>query len=240
MLRKNKMSLFCTSRCNLHCEECIMGALRKNRKRYCLSLEEIKNLIQISEKSQYRFFFTLSGGEPTLWPHLAEGTKMLRDSKICIGIEIFTNALNIDVFNEPLVDLLDIIRISQYSSNARNIKTLKDAYGKKIQIVDRTEFWSNPTEPMPDSLPTECLYGKSWHFDGQIYACAHSQSLIYTNPHNVQLSVPLEVGFLNKLEEIKEKQAPYVCTVCISNAKVRRQVAKLKNLSAHDTHISNL
>lgn len=242
MIDKNKMSLFCTSKCNLKCKECIMGNLMKACPNYEISIEEIRNLVEISESSGYSFFFTLSGGEPTLWSHLSEGIRILRNSSICIGIEIFTNAINISSFNKDVVSMLDIIRVSQYSQNAKNIKILKEKCGNKINIVNRTEFWPNPTMPIANSLPPKCLYDKSWYFNGNVYACAHSQSLIYTNPCflHAKLCQPLKIGFLDGLEEIKKQQSSAVCTFCISNQKVRNQIKKNKNRSGCDTNISYL
>lgn len=175
-----------------------------------------------------------------MWPYLLEGIRLIRNSSICLGIEIFTNALNIDVFSSELVDLIDTIRTSQYDYNVQNIKKLIVSYGKKVHVVDRTKFWPNPLKPVPNSLPAECLYKKSWYFNDEVYACAHSKSLIYNNPCDVQLSTPLKPYFLDELEKIKEAQAPYVCNICISNAKVRRQLNKIRNLNIYDTRISNL
>lgn len=240
MIDLHKMSLFCTSRCNLNCVECIMGPLKTNNPNYELSIADLQQLLKISEASGYTFFFTLSGGEPLLWNNLKEGVEALRNSKVCLGIEIFTNAINIKSLTKEAIEKVDEIRISKYNYNIKNIAILQDLYHEKIKIVDRTQFWENPISPVPNSLPAECLYDKCWYYNKRIYACAHSQSLIYKTNLNVQLYRNLEIGFLDNLEEIKINQGPAVCTVCISNMKVRKQVQKISNIGQHDPRISHL
>lgn len=200
-------------------------------KTYEIDKEELADFIRITEESGYKFFITLSGGEPLIWSHLREGVKMLKNSSICTGIEIYTNAVNISALDDETVERVDELRVSEYLYNRKNIEVLMKKYPDKTRIVPRTKFWINPTRPVEDSLPAICLYDKVWYYDRRIFACAHSASLIHvTRENDVVLSNPLEFNYLEGIDEIKLGQSKAVCTVCISNKRVRDQVEKVNNV----------
>jgi organic radical activating enzyme len=206
-----------------------MKFLRYNDPNYEISIDELAELIYCSEVSGYSFLFTLSGGEPCLWSNLAKGVNLLKKSIICEGIDIYTNAVNIDALECSIVDQIDELRISDYGCNRQNIDNLIRRYQKKVRVVPRTEFWQNPTLPIKNSLPANCLYDKIWYYKRRIYACAHSASLINITKKDIELSVPLQKGYLQNIDKIKTNQEKAVCCVCISNQRVRDNVKKVRN-----------
>jgi hypothetical protein len=225
------MSLYVISACSLACAECIMQHAMKAYKQYQMSIDEVKQLIDVSEQSNYRFEFILTGGEPLLWPNLHEGVRLLRSSRITKSIRIFSNVTHIHQINDEFMHLIDELRISQYPTNHENAKTLKARYPDKVVIVDRSEFWPNPDEPLDDVLPAKCCNPEVMHFAGKIYACPHSLSIaIHRNMESeLRLAEPLRPGFLDAMSEIRRGQEEDICSCCISNDLVRHKVEKAAN-----------
>jgi organic radical activating enzyme len=142
-----------------------------------MSLEEIEKLIHYSEKSGYSFNFRYTGGEPLYWKNLEEGTRLLRNSKICKSILLMTNGMKHENLTKEVISMLDYVRISQYGYNEEAMKILKGKYPHKVRIVDREEFYPNPKHPVENSTPVECGNLESLYFQGKVYACPHSYSL---------------------------------------------------------------
>jgi organic radical activating enzyme len=226
------ISLFVTAQCSIGCKECIMRHLMRDRDGYQMSLEEIRRFIDVSEKSRFRFDIVLTGGEPLEWIHFKEGVRLLCGSKICQSLVIFSNARkNLHYLDKTVMDLVTGVRLSKYAYNEKEIITLKEQYPEKIWIVSRENFWVNPKEPVPDSLPAKCLNPEALLLSDCVYACPHSASIAVFNGSGVRLANPLAPGFLKGLASIKKEQQSEICAFCISNQKVRRKVLKIKNIS---------
>ena len=225
------MSLYVTSACGLRCEECIMMGLMDSQRSYQMSLHELEYFIKVSEASGYRFDLVLTGGEPTLWKNFAQGVKLLRYSAICNSLTLFTNAMSIDPLTEDAVACLDGIRISDYNTSSENVAALKARFGAKVRVVDRQEFWANPREAVPNSLPAQCLNPEILLANYQVYACPHSAAIAASNGSMARLSNPLSKDFLRGLLRIKLEQQREVCSHCISNNCVRTQQKRVANVS---------
>lgn len=226
------LSLYVTSACSLQCEHCIMGGLMKSARGYQMSLEEVSRFIRISEESKYSFDVVLTGGEPTAWRNLAQGVKLLQASSACHTVTMYTNAVSVRRFIElGVAEDLDHIRVSRYSTNEQSVDELETHFPTKISIVPRDEFWQNPDSPVRKSLPVRCLNPEVLVYNEQIYACPHSASIAATIESNTKICKPLEKNFLKGLNIIKFFQQWDICTRCISNGRVRKQLEKVPNLS---------
>lgn len=227
------MSLYSTSVCNLACDECIMGHLMKNDSKYHMSLEEIKLLIKYSEEANYEFKFIISGGEPLLWNNLEKGLNLLKSSKITKEIVVFSNAMFHDKLNSNIMDSIDVIRVSHYFYNDKHMQELKDKYPDKVEIVERTGFWENPKSPVPKEIasPVNCLTPHCWLYNYEVYSCPHCKSIALGNGSKIKLCKPLGPKFLEELGIIKSNMSEEICSMCISNGKVRNYVKKLVNVS---------
>ncbi len=231
-----KMSLYVTSVCNLACSECIMQHAMHKDPKYQMGLDEIRALVEFGEKSNYRFDFVLTGGEPLIWKDLAEGLTILRQSRITNKIVMFSNAMFPDRVTADVIRLLDAIRISHYFYNTEHMQRLQAMWPEKVSVVERTGFWKNPTEPVPEhiSLPVECMNPEVMFYNYDVYACPHNLSIATAAGSTVPLSVPVrQVNFLDGLRNIKHSKghASEICTLCISNGKVRKHAEKTLNVS---------
>jgi len=234
-LRQGRLliSLLVTSACGMHCEHCIMRHLLRAQKDYQMSLEEVQAFIEASERSGYKFDIMLTGGEPSLWKHLKNGVLMLKRSRICGSLMVFTNATSIEsLLDEEVIGAIDKLWISNYkTTDPENVKILQERYASKIDLHNMFEFWETPQGPVADTLPAECLNGEIFLCNYQVYACPHSASIAHGNGSTILLSNPLRPGFIKGLSRIKNNQQKEICAWCISNNKLRRKIKRVSNLS---------
>lgn len=224
-----ELTLYVTSICQRRCKECIMGHLMSFDPFYEMSLKDLNALINVSEESNYIIDFILSGGEPLFWKHLVAGLKMLRESKICNKISIFSNAMKFHTITDEIISFIDILRISIYDNNLKQVNNLQKKYPDKIKAIDRQEFYVNPKFSVPNSLPVECLNPELFYYCGKVYACPHSASIARSIGSDIQTCIPLQLNYVDKLISVKNNQVSKICTCCISNKKVRNQVKKVLN-----------
>ncbi|MBY0551193.1 MAG: radical SAM protein [Candidatus Obscuribacterales bacterium] len=196
-----------------------------------MSVEEIRKLIEVSEQSQYKFDFILTGGEPLLWSNLHEGVRLLRLSSITNSIRVFSNVTHINQVTDEFMSDIDQLRISQYPTNLENTKLLKKRYASKVKVVDRGQFYPNPEQPLDDVLPAVCCNPEVMYFNGDVYGCPHSLSIAlhHSKTSELTLSEPLRPGFLEAMPAIREGQEKDICTCCISNKNVRDKIALAVN-----------
>ena len=227
----HKMSLYTTAVCNLSCTECIMKHHMKANPRYHMTLQEIKDLIFFSERSSYCFDFVLTGGEPLLWKHMDQCLQELRTSWITKSITMFTNAMPHKNLTDSAVSCLDSIRISHYEGNGEHMDYLQQKYPQKVKIVERTEFWVNPKSPVPNSNPVECLNPEHLFYQNKVYACPHSLSIATGNKSQVKICTDLGMNYLADMQTIKKGQDDEICSMCLSNNTVRKQIIKVHNIT---------
>ncbi len=77
-----------TSNCNLRCKGCWAGAYEKQQS---LSFEEVDRIVS-EAKELGMYFIVMSGGEPTMWPHLEDLCRKHYD----VAFMIYTNGTLID------------------------------------------------------------------------------------------------------------------------------------------------
>lgn len=225
------LSFFVISACNLQCQECIMMDQMHTHASYQMSLEEMDKFIYFTEKSGYVFNYRYTGGEPLYWKHLQECTKMLRKSKSCKSILLMTNGMKYDNLTDDIISMIDYVRISQYNYNKEAMIILKDKYPDKVMIVDREEFYPNPTYPLDNATPVECGNLEHLYFKNKVFACPHSYSLaIRNNLTHLELGIDIGMNYCDRNLEIRHGHED-ICKLCLGNKKVRDQIDKLKNIS---------
>jgi organic radical activating enzyme len=227
------MSMFVISACNLQCRECIMMSQMHQHPSYQMSLEELEKFIYYTEKSNYKFHYRYTGGEPLYWRHLEEGTSLIRKSKSCKSILLMTNGMAYNKLTPKILSMIDYVRISQYGYNKEAIKYLKTKHPYKVRIVDREEFYPMPESPIHDATPVECGNPEHIFFHGKVYACPHAYSIaIKNNLTHIETGVDLQYNYCSSFEQIRHSQEE-ICKLCISNRKVASHMQKIQNLSKY-------
>jgi len=76
-------------RCNLACYGCYAGDYDKSKE---LTIDEVNRVVEEVKKEMGIYFITLSGGEPTMWPHLFDLVEKHDD----VMFQMYTHGMNID------------------------------------------------------------------------------------------------------------------------------------------------
>lgn len=230
-----ELTIYVTSKCNLHCQQCVMGKFMRENAKYEMSIPELQDFLDITKRSGYVFNMIVCGGEPLLWRHLEEGMKLIHESGVANRILIFSNVIDISRVTDEVMKYTTQLRVSRYESNEKNTKELIARYPDKIRVVERREFCELPTEPVPGSLPSlpdDCLTPENLFMKDKIFACPHVASVNGgkdTLDDGTKLYVPLQIGYMDGMKQILEKQK-HLCMKCISNKKIRRNAKTFKKL----------
>ena len=154
------LTLFVTSICGMKCVDCCVSHQMESDNKYHMSLEEIKNLIYVMEKSEYQCSILLGGGEPLLWNNLIDGLKLLRESSAIQYISMNSTVVHGKITPE-LMELIDAIHISKSKYNEQKIIELKklfpnatNRYGEPILRVVTAPVTSPVTTSCKVPLPT--------------------------------------------------------------------------------------
>lgn len=232
------ISLYVASACQLACQECIMLSQMHQNPKYQMSMEEVENLLEINEISNYKFHYRLTGGEPFLWKNLLPAMRLIKNSKTCLSLSIITNAINISKVNDELIELSDCIRISKYRYNHENCEYLEKKYPDTVLVVDRETFCKNPKLPVMNSIPVDCGNPEIMFYNNRIYACPHAESIaIKFRVDDIKLYNELKPNYKEGLEEIRKTQEKQLCTRCIGNSHVRNAMEKVPNYNSHDPEL---
>lgn len=92
-----------TTKCNLHCPFCYVSGRPRT---HDLNLEEIKHFLGVIKPLSV----DISGGEPTLWPHINEFIEWLHKKEIKIGL--ITNGVLLNRIDIKNLNKLSWLRIS--------------------------------------------------------------------------------------------------------------------------------
>jgi len=146
--------------CQNKCAFCAHGGMILEYKGYQLSIEELKNFIDCTKKSNY-FIEELSIhgiGEPLLWNHFEEGIKLLKNSGVIGKISVTTNGLLLDKINDETMGFIDMLSVSVYPDYPNHVllKEKKSEYKEKVEINYITKFIAKPIR-MYNKIPCHCL-----------------------------------------------------------------------------------
>jgi hypothetical protein len=206
--------------------------MRENRD-YEMSLDELTGFLNVTRQSNYKLDLIICGGEPLLWQYLKPGLKMIHESGIAGRVLIFSNVMDISKVDDVVMEYVTQLRISRYECNGKNTQVLQERYPDKVRIVERTIFYRQPSEPLPNVLPCECVNQEFLYMKGKVYACAHGASRNKGKDvleDGTPLFVDLAPGYLTTMAEIRAKQEAWLCTKCSSNLHVREVCDKFKKV----------
>lgn len=215
------LSIFCTTRCNLRCPLCACRDLMDRVPGYDMGLDELRHFVARCEELQLHFAWAwFTGGEPTLWPNLVEGVRILAGSA-CFGkLRINTNGAAIEQL-EPVIDLLANVRMSVYKSNAKRAAELAP-----VREQYKLGFWSEPHRklpdgPVPNSLPGACICPIPGYFLGRVYVCPGAYGNLPRMGHrldNPELSCHVDDDFATYYRQRMDTRFySDCCQWCISN-----------------------
>jgi MoaA/NifB/PqqE/SkfB family radical SAM enzyme len=120
-------------RCNLNCFGCYAWAYDKSKE---LTREEVSGIIRQAKNDLGIYFITISGGEPTIWPHLFDILEEHND----VFFQIYTHGMNIDdAMARKMSDLGNVHPAISIEGGPKETdeRRGKGAYDKILASMDR-------------------------------------------------------------------------------------------------------
>ena len=225
--------------CNQNCDLCTTKVLRDRFGSNQLSLEQLAVIIDnLKAKNIFvRKLLINSPGEPTLWRHMEEGIKMIRNAGICKLISVSSNGLLLQKI-EPIVDLVHEIMITIHPPFKHEDKVIEFAKKhNKVKICKALNKF-NPipfgeSAPLHDGCfavaPAIVIDEVNILCGGTYYAAAkHAAAL--DKPY-VPMTLPLDSDWHLQLGKAQGMQE--ICKYCsnnIMNSSFREYVVERKKL----------
>ena len=207
--------VYVTKRCNLSCPRCFLRGLSKEIRNYSMTKEQFVRIIKRLKEQNInieRMIFT--GGEPTLWPHLAWAVKYAKESGFVKNTRIATNAVDREA--EDYGDA-DIVSISHYGAlNRYDIMRLRKQLGKKrckIQYIVHLPWPFLKTSPK--ALPANCGCVALGFVGDRVYPCGFAAGQEIGDWVNIE--EPFYKIFMGG-----EPLMQNLCRMCLSNRQIRK------------------
>ncbi len=120
-------------RCNLNCFGCYAWEYDKSKE---LTREEVSEVIRQAKEDLGIYFITISGGEPTIWPHFFEILEEHND----VFFQVYTHGMNIDdTMAKRMAELGNVHPAISIEGGPKetNERRGKNAYEKILATMDR-------------------------------------------------------------------------------------------------------
>ena len=121
-----RVGLFVTGKCNMNCAHCSQAEFRANHGD--MELDTAVKVINAVKNSGRKMVFSVTGGEPTLWPHLYEVFKLAKDAGCFTESRLFSNGSDCGQVEKLIADGL----LSMYCTNAANCRPVCCELEKKF------------------------------------------------------------------------------------------------------------
>ena len=148
--------IYVTLACNLRCPRCFLHDLTAQTRAYMMTWEQYETILRrLREQSVHLRCLQLTGGEPTLWPHLKQAIARAKELGICDHVRVSTNAVD---RNAGDYEGADSLCISHYGAlNRHDILRLKRTFRGKTRVICVDHLpWPFPEGPDPSTLPADC------------------------------------------------------------------------------------
>ena len=228
-----RVSFFVTGRCNMNCANCSQKEFRDHHKD--MDLAVAKNIIDTIKKSDIRPIFSVTGGEPTLWPHLVELFEYASKAKCFTESWMFSNGTSI----EHIEYLLGHGLLDFYRTNAANCKPecyeIEKRFPKSVRITKAGHYYL-PKKMLRNTIPAECNCPGVAVQGDKVYACPNLFSIttrhkLNTEPYMSRLIYSVNDDWISGMREHElEKYRSRFCMYCEANKKCQRQICDEKVL----------
>ncbi len=237
MSRSRTVSLFVTGECNLNCPHCSQAEFRRDHGDMTLeTVDAVIARVATRHDQDEVWNVHITGGEPTLWPHLEEACARLRKSGLFRQIRIFTNCIAAKpLFACLKVGKADMVYTNRTNAHRRNLRTLIERWGQTTNAQDSSQgrvfavgHENYRHKPLPDSplegvLPSDCNCDKSAVMGARVYVCGN----VYANCARFHINMPAGASCALDEDWIAAKDAfgdtrfeMEACRVCLVNKKV--------------------
>ena len=166
--------------CNNNCRECVRKPLSYLLQDYEMTLEEVRNYIDISIACKAKpTTLRLVGGNTLLWPHLLPALAMLREAQqkgVIKGIQLYISPVEEELkLINSIEQFFSLILVTKRLDNSHVIETIRELYPGRVNVIVAEQHYYNPRRPIPGII-TEmkscyCGVANSTYFLNRIWAC---------------------------------------------------------------------
>ncbi|MBF0162362.1 MAG: 4Fe-4S cluster-binding domain-containing protein [Magnetococcales bacterium] len=144
--------------CQFDCAECSHGGMRKETKKYQMSLQQVKTFIEWTEKSHYTIQnLCINGpGEPFLWKQFDAALALFRQSKHIEHIEVYSNGLGFERIADETWNCIDRVQVSLYDPEQKvELKESLAQHRTKLEVIPIDSF---KPRLQPEEVPMDLTY----------------------------------------------------------------------------------
>jgi hypothetical protein len=188
-----------------------------------MPLDDVRRLIVRSKELGVTFSeVLLSGGEPLLWAHLAEGLKLLRESGIAERLVLVTNATRPELLAE-VMPLLDHARLSNHGDNDSQVRAIHAAFADKVSVSCLTHR-KPPDVPIYGATPVWCNCLNQHLLAGRMYVCPNASAnclRLGLDANAPEISCSLDDDFAAHFAaNATARFSLPICSICLANTPV--------------------
>jgi len=223
-----RIGLFVTGNCNMNCAHCSQAEYRANHGDMDFSV--VERVCASVKNSGRKMIFSVTGGEPTLWPRLYDAFKLAKESDCFPESWLFSNGSDCGQVEKLIADGL----LSFYRTNAANCKAqcreLKNKYPKNVLISEAGHF-PLIKQTVWNSIPAACNCPGVAVQGDRVWACPNFFSII--TRHNLDMnqyreawSKSIDEDWISFFAENETKKyVSRICTYCEANRKCQAEVS---------------
>jgi hypothetical protein len=218
-----RCDMFVTGRCTLKCAQCSQREFRADHGDMELSVA--KKVVDDVRKSGRKMILSLTGGEPTLWPHLIEFLKY--SNGVFAQIWLYTNGHNSAITETAIKSKLVTKVVSNIANAQPGAISLASKYPTVVKIdngghrlLSRKVAWN--------SLPAECNCMGFAVQGSTVWPCPNMYSLAKRHGFDMdfyrkEFSCPVSGDWLAFVDNTERKKfGALMCAYCDANRKVQR------------------
>jgi len=223
-----RVGLFVTGKCNMNCAHCSQAEFRADHGD--MDFSTVEKVCSAVKNSGRKMVFSVTGGEPTLWPRLYDAFKLAGESGCFPEAWLFSNGSDCGQVERLIADGL----LTHYRTNAANCRPqcheLKNKYPKNVFISEgghypliRRAVWN--AIPAACNCPGVAVQGN------RVWACPNFYSII--KRHNFDMekyqavwSVSVDEDWIKFFAENETKKyVSRMCMFCEANKKCQAEVS---------------
>ena len=147
-----RLAIFTTGACDMSCAHCSQAEFRKHHKHQDFAV--VKHVLDTIKANKPEMVMSITGGEPTMWPHLRECLEYIKQLGFA-DCWMYSNGSNADITAGIVADgLVNILRTN--AANCRkDLIALRGKYPEIVRISSAGHI-PLPKSPTWNSLPAAC------------------------------------------------------------------------------------
>lgn len=235
-----RVGLFVTGKCNMNCAHCSQAEFRANHGD--MELETAIKVINAVKNSGRKMVFSVTGGEPTLWPHLYEVFKLAKDAGCFPEAWLFSNGSDCSQVEKLLSDEL----VTKYCTNAANCRPacheLKKKFPSNVVISGGGHFPLIKTAVW-NSIPAACNCPGVAVQGNRVWACPNFFSIITRHHFDIEqyskaFSCSVDDDWISFFAENETKKyTSRMCMFCEANKKCQMGVSQDEKIKRYSSGI---